>query len=365
MKILPKSPASRFGLSFCLALFSTSVSLGAKEVPQERMQQVYEEVKTPYKYGIILNPEKGKMLDCPNVFRFGDKWYMMYVQFEPKPAEGYTTQLAESDDLLNWKPLGTILDRGAEGTWDSANAGAGVAFFDKQWGGSNTLEKHEGRYWLSYLGGNKYGYEETPLSIGLASTDDPSKPKLWKKEPAPIMKPDDADAHPGEAETLYKSYIMRDETRSLGAPFVMFYNAKPSKKGDERIFAAVSEDLKTWKRYGTGAVIDNPRPPGFNQYVISGDPQIVRMNDLWVMFYFGHRWKPYTFDTFAASYDLVNWTKWNGEDLVKPSEPFDTPYAHKPWVIKHDGVVYHFYCAVDKKRHRAIAVATSKDFKKE
>ena len=32
--------------------------------------------------------------------------------------------------------------------------------------------------------------------------------------------------------------------------------------------------------------------------------------------------------------------------LVEPSEPFDKTYAHKPWVLKWNGVVYHFYCAV-------------------
>jgi hypothetical protein len=37
---------------------------------------------------------------------------MVYAELEPPPAEGYTTQLAESADLLHWNPLGTILDRG-------------------------------------------------------------------------------------------------------------------------------------------------------------------------------------------------------------------------------------------------------------
>ena len=71
---------------------------------------------------------------------------------------------------------------------------------------------------------------------------------------------------------------------------------------------------------------------------------------------------PGAFDTFAASRDLVHWTHWNGDDLVKASEPYDTPFAHKPWIIKHDDVVYHFYCAVGgKEQHRSIALATSKD----
>ena len=64
------------------------------------------------------------------------------------------------------------------------------------------------------------------------------------------------------------------------------------------------------------------------------------------------------FDTFACFYDLKHWTKWEGKLLIEPSEPYDATYAHKPWVIKHNGVVYHFYCAVGNKG-RGIALATS------
>jgi len=39
----------------------------------------------------------------------------------------------------------------------------------------------------------------------------------------------------------------------------------------------------------------------------------------------------------------------------------DRKYAHKPWVIKWKGTVYHFYTAVGEYG-RAIALATSKDF---
>ena len=348
--------AATFGL-ICLA------SAGTNTVSPAEMQAIYEEVKTPFKYGIVLDPAPGKKLDCPNVFRHGNKWFMMYVQLEDQPP-GYTTQLAESDDLLGWKPLGTILDRGATNTWDHANAGAGVALFDTTWGGSNSLQKHDGRYWLSYLGGELFGYEQTPLAIGLAFTSDPSKPEPWNKLPKPVLQSSDPDARAKEKETLYKSYIFRDESRTLGAPFVMFYNAKPN-RGSEQIFAATSHDLKTWKRFGPDTALENLPPQNAKHGVISGDPQIVRMNDLWVMFYFGAFWKEGAFDTFAASRDLVHWTKWDGTDLVRPSEPFDTPFAHKPWLIKHDSVVYHFYCAVGgKNHHRAIALATSKDLKR-
>ena len=61
---------------------------------------------------------------------------------------------------------------------------------------------------------------------------------------------------------------------------------------------------------------------------------------------------------------VEHWTKWDGEPLIKSSEPWDKKYAHKPWIIKHDGVVYHFYCAVGDQG-RVIALATSEDLKNE
>jgi len=43
---------------------------------------------------------------------------------------------------------------------------------------------------------------------------------------------------------------------------------------------------------------------------------------------------------------------------AKAAADFDRTHAHKPWVLKHDGVVYHYYCAVGGKG-RGIALATS------
>ena len=123
------------------------------------------------------------------------------------------------------------------------------------------------------------------------------------------------------------------------------------KSGYERIGMAVSRDMLNWRRYGIEPVVDNGKG-------ISGDPQICRMGDLWVMFYFGAFWQPNAFDTFACSYDLVTWTKWRGAHLIEPTEEWDRKYAHKPWLIFHNNVVYHFYCAVGDQG-RIIALATS------
>jgi hypothetical protein len=227
---------------------------------------------------------------------------------------------------------------------------------DPTWGGSAELQQFDGKYWMSYFGGAKQGYETDPLSIGMAWTTEPHLPKPWHRlAENPVLTPDHPEARDFEKATLYKSHILWDKQQSLGAPFVMYYNAKQAGPWIERIGMATSHDMVHWQHYGTEPVIDNGKG-------ISGDPQIVRIGDLWVMFYFGAGWQPGAFDTFACSRDLVHWTKWTGPLLLQPSEPWDKTFAHKPWLIKHDGVVYHFYCAV-AGADRTIALATSIDLR--
>jgi predicted GH43/DUF377 family glycosyl hydrolase len=294
------------------------------------------------------------MVDCPNVFRHGENWYMLYVAIKDKI--GYETYLAESVDLVDWRPLGKILPF-AESGWDRWQADGSLALVDYQWEGTHELQKFQGNYWMSYFGGAKQGYEPDPLSLGMAYTTTPTEPVAWTRlNENPVLTPLDDDARPFEKATLYKSHIVWDKSKTLGRQFVMFYNAKQQGPGIERIGMAVSDDMVHWQRYGDGPVIDNGRG-------ISGDPQIVRIGDLWVMFYFGLSWGPGAFDTFACSRDLVHWTQWKEPVLIRPSQPWDKTFAHKPWVLKHDGVVYHFYCSVGEGG-RAIAVATSKDLRK-
>jgi predicted GH43/DUF377 family glycosyl hydrolase len=316
----------------------------------EVMNEIYERIKTPFKYGVVLKGEKGKKVDCPSVFRHENRWYMVYITFD---GAGYETEIAVSNDLLKWNPLGKILPFQKD-TWDAVQSAGYIALQDHTWGGSYELGKYDDKYWMSYFGGKLKGYETDPLMIGMAYTTDPALPKPWTRLPQPVLTRDQPDCRYWEKLTQYKSNVIHDKDKSLGYPFVIFYNAK-TESGYERIGMAVSNNMKTWLRYGEDPAIDNGSG-------LAGDPQITRIGDVWVMFYFGAFYQPNAFDTFACSYDLVKWTKWTGKHLVEPSEPWDSKFAHKPWVVNHNGVVYHFYCAVGN-RGRVIALATSRDLR--
>ena len=78
-----------------------------KAISQKEMRKVYEEVPTPYKYGLVIAPQtNNKKYDCPTVFREGDSWYMTYVCYNGNggtDGRGYETWLAKSEDLLHWQ----------------------------------------------------------------------------------------------------------------------------------------------------------------------------------------------------------------------------------------------------------------------
>lgn len=56
-------------------------------ISQERMQQIYEEVKTPYKYGVVLRGEAAQLLDSPSIFgRTGRIWRGSEMMPRPRTA---------------------------------------------------------------------------------------------------------------------------------------------------------------------------------------------------------------------------------------------------------------------------------------
>ena len=123
-------------LATIFLLSALSLVVAAQGVSQETMQHIYDEVRTPYKYGLVVAPtDNYHKMDCPTVFREGDAWYMTYVCYDGKDGtdgRGYETWLAKSDDLLQWQTLGRILVFPETGTshWDQNQRGGFPALID-------------------------------------------------------------------------------------------------------------------------------------------------------------------------------------------------------------------------------------------
>ncbi|WP_316828026.1 glycosylase [Pedobacter miscanthi] len=350
-------------------LFVSALKLNAQTtnpVSAETMEKIYQEVKTPYKYGLVMVPEdKDHKMDCPTIFRKGKDWYMTYLIFS---GRGYETWLAKSEDLLHWENQGKLMSFGDAGYWDDNQKAGYNALLDTKWGGSYGVNQFDGKYWMSYFGGKEKGYEVEPLSIGMAYTSkDPSMVQEWGRLDKAVLTSGDADVRWWENRNkLFKSTVIEDKQKLTGHAFVMYYNAvgdslvnNKKTRWYERIGMAVSDDMIYWQRFNKNPVVHHP-------VGITGDAVIQKINKTWVMFYFGAFWQDRkgSFNRFAASNDLVNWTDWTGDNLIESSEKYDELYAHKSFVLKYKGTVYHFYCAVNKQDQRGIAVATSKDLGK-
>lgn len=185
----------------------------AQKISQNVMQKIYDEVKTPYKYGMVVAPEDNyHKIDCPMVYREGNRWFMTYVVYNGKDGtdgRGYETWLATSDDLLQWKTLGRLLCYADKG-WDMNQRAGYPALIDWTWNGSYEMAKYKGRHWMSYFGGEGTGYESVrkPLNMGMASTKgDITQAHPWETSPAPVLSINDKSAQWWEKLTHYKSTV--------------------------------------------------------------------------------------------------------------------------------------------------------------
>ena len=146
-------------LSLLLACFA---NVQSQTVPQERMQQIYDASRTPYKYGMVVAPQSNfRKYDCPTVYRENGKWYMTFVCYDGKDGtdgRGYETWMAESDDLLHWTILERVLalpptKQGHEpGSWDQNQRGGFPSLIDYEWGGTYEMQAFKKQHWMTYIG---------------------------------------------------------------------------------------------------------------------------------------------------------------------------------------------------------------------
>jgi ABC-type uncharacterized transport system auxiliary subunit len=66
----------------------------AADITDHDMRQVYDEIKTPYKYGVVIpQPDSSRLIDSPTIFQKEGRWFMTYIVFD---GRGYETWLAQS-----------------------------------------------------------------------------------------------------------------------------------------------------------------------------------------------------------------------------------------------------------------------------
>ena len=273
---------------------------------------------------------------------------MIYLGFD---GIGYRTGLASSDDLVNWRKQGMIIDRGPVGSPTQHGIGMNSILRDNQLFGPGTPKKVAGKYVGTYHAYPQPGYESGPGVIGLCFSED-----LRRWEPrGPILAPDPHNEW--ESSGLYKSWLMEDK-----GMFHLFYNAKnsPNWPWCEQIGLALSRDLVNWTRHPLNPIL-RVGPKGEFDDMFAADPCVLKHEDTWVMFYFGNCSDGAAREGAAFSEDLLSWRK-SKEILIDvgPAGSVDSLYAHKPGIIAGNGRLFHFYCAVSPAAsHQGNAMAGS------
>ena len=73
-------------IAMVAVIFIATSAAAQTAVPQHTMEEVFREIKTSHKYGLVITAPEGKMTDSPGIFRKGDTWYLYYIIFD---GQGY------------------------------------------------------------------------------------------------------------------------------------------------------------------------------------------------------------------------------------------------------------------------------------
>lgn len=339
-----------------------------KAIPDSVIEQLYEEVKTPYQYDVIISEGAegewdGVSIDNPTMFSMpGDDEYV-YMTYSGFDGKGYRNGMARSRDMLTWEKMGIIVERGEPGDWDGATVG-GYIVRDHTWGELPTPHvmkdgEYKGQYVLTYFATDKEGYEQGTRQSGAAFTpkifnEDGSVVK-WTRYKEPILSAKDGK-YAYEKGIIWKLHVIYNEE---DGKYYGYYNTADA---PEITCGVTSDDILHWTRMDTNPLIV-PENGWGNTH--NADPDVVKIGDYWVMFYFTSKpGQSGVIDSFAVSKDMTHWQK-SFKSLTELNDSWCCWHAHKPCVVKHNGVVYHYYCAVTwyPEYARTIAVNTSIDLR--
>ncbi len=340
--------------------------------------------RTPFKYPHLILSATGRKgdfdqrsIDDPIVFHANGAFQMLYIGWD---GIGYQTGLATSSDLLHWTRTALVGPRDPASAYTRYNLALSSILRDKQMDSIGEAIKVDGKYLAAWNAYPNAGYEEGAAVIGLATSDDLTHWRLGE----PILTPQDGTAW--EHGGLYRPDLMLDR-----GVYYLYYNAKtdilPASEGAgwrEQTGVATSTDLKTWVRYPHNPIVANghrgsatypatnplaskqPPTPDARDSRFASNPFVVKNGRDYAMFYYGFRYERpgRACEMLALGSNPYAFVK-VPEVLIDTGAPgtIDETFAHKPSVITHEGVLYHFYCAVSGQypnETRGIAVARSK-----
>ncbi|MBW4331787.1 hypothetical protein KY084_13010 [Stakelama sp. CBK3Z-3] len=314
--------------------------------------------ETPYKYGKLVlegSYEAGafdeKAVDCPFVFYHDGQFNLLYTGWD---GTGYQTGRAVSEDLINWKRAGIMLARDPDDPITRYNISCASILRENELYSPGRLIKVDGRYLAAWHAYPNPGYEQGSAVIGLAWSEDLVN---WERTDPILRAEDGADWERGG---LYKPYIVKN-----GDTYLLYYNAKTTgNPWKEQTGLAMSKDLKSWTRYAGNPIIRNGEPGGSGDSWFASDPVVYTHNGEWSLFYFGRAKDGKCREYLSLGNAPYHFDKVPGPliDIGAPGS-IDEHFAHKPSLVHHDGVLYHFYTGVSGKYPndlRGITVARSK-----
>lgn len=250
--------------------------------------------------------------------------------------------LAWSDDGVTWTKAGqTLAATLVAGDPDEGGLTGPVLIYDG------------GLYYLFYIGLTTSGYEGGTKTLCVATSPSLAAP-VWTRR-GTVMVP---------GGTGWRSVaIWHPSIIKVGALWYCFINASGAPGALERIgYATATNLLGPWTFDDVNSPLINVVANDF----IAGDPAVTPMQG-------GYRMDFFRANDLGASDFYATTTNsdfplgWRlgsgGAAILSPSETYDAKYAHKPFIMKYGGRVFHYYTAVSAAGSRRVALAVEPPLK--